>query len=134
MRPQRAARPLKLDGLAAARTFFAGCLAESDLAREWLWVAHVDVDANCLHVSRHEGDACGAALPLRAIIRDAALRGSAGIFLAHNHPSGDFRPSQADCIATRRLALAAEALGCRIQDHLVFGESGFSSFRQLGLL
>ncbi len=134
MRYQRAAQPLKLDGLEAARTFFAGCFAESDPARECLWVAHVDRESNCLHLSRHEGDACGAEFPLRAILRDAALHGSAGILLAHNHPSGDCRPSRADCHATRRLTVAAEALGCRVQDHLVLSENGFSSFRQLGLL
>jgi DNA repair protein RadC len=134
MRPLRAARPLKLNGLAAARTFFAGCLAESDSAQECLWVAHVDSTANCLHLSRHEGDGCGADFPLRAIIRDAALHGSAGILLAHNHPSRDARPSNADCLATRRLALAAEVLGCRVHDHLVFGGDECTSFRQLGLL
>lgn len=134
MRYQRAAQPLKLDGLEAARTFFAGCFSESDPARECLWVAHVDREANCLHLSRHDGDAWSADFPLRIIVRDAALHGSAGILLAHNHPSGDFRPSQSDCLATRKLSLATEALGCRVQDHLVFAESGFSSFRQLGLL
>jgi DNA repair protein RadC len=134
MRYQRAAQPLKLDGLEAARTFFAGCFAESDTARECLWVAHVDCESNCLHLSRHEGDACGAQFPVRAIVRDAALHGSAGILLAHNHPSGNVRPSHADCIATRRLTIAAEAMGCRVKDHLVFGENEFSSFRQLGLL
>ena len=134
MRYQRAAQPLKLDGLEAARTFFAGCFAESDPARECLWVAHVDRESNCLHLSRHEGDACSAGFPLRAIVRDAALHGSAGILLAHNHPSGDCRPSRADCHATRRLTVAAEALGCHVRDHLVLSENGFSSFRQLGLL
>ena len=134
MRYQRAEQPLKLDGLEAARKFFAGCFAESGPARECLWVAHVDRESNCLHLSRHEGDACSAEFPLRAIIRDAALHGSAGILLAHNHPSGDPRPSRADCHATRRLTVAVEAMGCRVQDHLVFGENEFSSLRQLGLL
>ena len=49
MRYQRAELPLKLDGLAAARRFFAGCFADGDPARESLWVAHVDEQARCLH-------------------------------------------------------------------------------------
>jgi len=93
MRYQRAELPLKIDGLAAARTFFAGCIADSDPQRESLWVAHVDDQSRCLHVSRHEGDECTVDFPLREIIKDAALHGSAGIVLAHNHPSGDARPS-----------------------------------------
>jgi DNA repair protein RadC len=134
MRYQRAEFPLKLDGLAAAKSFFAGCLADTDPARENLWVAHVDADSRCVHLSRHEGGEAGAAFPLRDIIADAAEHRSAGIVLAHNHPSGDPRPSDSDCRATRRLASAAEALDCTVLDHLVFAGSECTSFRKLGLL
>lgn len=134
MRYQRAEHPLKLDGLAAARAFFVSCLAESDSARETLWVAHVDDEARCLHLSRHDGDETGAEFPLRQIIADAAEHGSAGILLAHNHPSGDARPSDADCRSTRRLASAAEALDCAVLDHLVFAGDDCTSFRRIGLL
>lgn len=134
MRYQRAEHPLKLDGFATAKAFFAGCLAESDPARESLWVAHVDNQARCLHVTCHEGDESGARFPLRDIIADAAKHGSAGIVLAHNHPSGDARPSESDRRATRRLASAAEALDCAVLDHLVFGGDDCTSFRRIGLL
>jgi DNA repair protein RadC len=134
MRYQRAEHPLKLDGLAAARAFFAGCFAESDPSLESLWVAHVDDRAHCLHISHHAGDETGAGFPLRQIVIDAAEHGSAGIVLAHNHPSGDSRPSESDCRATRRLASAVEALDCAILDHLVFAGAECASLRKLGLL
>jgi DNA repair protein RadC len=134
MRYQRAELPLKLDGLAAARNFFAGCLAEEDPRRESLWVAHIDEQARCLHVSCHDGDETGAAFPIRDIILDAAEHGSAGIVLAHNHPSGDPRPSDSDCRGTRRLATAAEAIDCAVLDHLVFAGDECTSLRRLGYL
>lgn len=134
MRYQRADYPLRLDGPAAAKAFFAGCFAESDPSRECLWVAHVDERAHCLHVSHHPGDESGAEFPLRMIIADAVRHGSAGVLLAHNHPSGDARPSESDRRATRRLAAAAEALDCAVLDHLVFGDQDCTSFRSLGLL
>ena len=134
MRHQRAELPLKLDGVAAARDFFAGCMADADPSRENLWVAHVDEEARCLHVSRHQGDDTGAHFPLRQIIADAAVHRSSGIVLAHNHPSGDPRPSDSDCRATRRLAIAAEALDCTVLDHLVFAGSECTSLRRLGYL
>ena len=134
MRYQRAEHPLKLDGLASARAFFGGCFAESDPNRESLWVAHVDEEAHCLHVSHHEGDEGGAAFPLRDIIADAAEHRSAGIILAHNHPSGDPNPSDSDCRATRRLASAAEALDCTVIDHLIHAGDEWTSFRRIGLL
>jgi DNA repair protein RadC len=134
MRYQRAEIPLQLDGLKAAREFFAGCFADGDPNRESLWVAHVDDTARCLHLTRYSGDETGAAFPLREIIADATEHRSAGIVLAHNHPSGDPRPSDSDCRATRRLAAAAGALDCAVLDHLVFAGASCTSFRQLGYL
>ena len=134
MRYQRAEPPLKLDGLAAAREFFTGCFAEYDVRRESLWVAHVDDEARCLHVSCHQGDESGMRFPLRAIIVDAARHGTSGLVLAHNHPSGDARPSDSDCQVTRRLATAANALDCAVLDHLIFAGAECSSLRQMGLL
>ena len=134
MHYQRAELPLKLDGLRAATDFFAACLADADPTRESLWVAHVDDQSRCVHLSRHQGDETGAEFPLRAIIIDAATHGSVGIVLAHNHPSGDPRPSESDCRATRRLATAAEAVDCTVLDHLIFAGEHCTSFRKLGLL
>jgi DNA repair protein RadC len=134
MRYQRAELPPKLDGLAAARAFFADCLESSGPGQERLWVAHVDDQSRCLHLSHHDGDEGSTFFPLRTIIADAARHGSAGIVLAHNHPSGDARPSDSDCRATRRLASAAEALDCTVLDHLIFAGGDCTSLRQLGYL
>jgi DNA repair protein RadC len=134
MRYQRAESPARLTVLAAAQTFFANCFADSDPGRERLWVAHLDDEARCMQLSFHDGGAMEVDVPVRDIIRDAALLGSAGVVLAHNHPSGDHRPSDGDCRATRKLALAAEAIDLTIVDHLVFGGDGCSSFRRMGLL
>ena len=131
---QRAESPLCLDGLEQARRFFAGCLAEADPSLEHLWVAHVDDDARCVHVSRHDGHTDGADLPIRTIVADAARHGSKGLILAHNHPSGDARPSDADKRITRRLALVSEAMDIAILDHLVMAGSDCRSMRQMGLL
>lgn len=134
MRYQRAELPLKLDGLIAARRFFAGCLAEGDPRRERLWAAHVDEQARCLHLTSHSSDAADADFPLSEIMVDAAHHGSAGIVLAHNRPGGDARPSDSDCGNARRLAAAADELGCTVLDHLVFAGGDCFSLRQLGYL
>lgn len=134
MQYQRAESPLKIDGLQAARAFFSGCFAEAGADKEQLWVAHLDEDLRCLHVSRHHGDHAGVDFPLSKIIVDAAQHNSAAVVLAHNHPSGDARPSESDLRATRHLAAAAEALGCTVVDHLVFGGSECTSLRSLGYL
>ncbi|MDQ3245856.1 MAG: DNA repair protein [Pseudomonadota bacterium] len=131
---QRAEHALKLDGLGPARSFFEGCFAGCDPTTESLWVAHVDEETRCLHVSRHDGDEAGTAFPIHAILSDALQHQSAGIVLAHNHPSGNASPSDSDCRATKRLAVAAEALDCTVIDHLVFAGRDCASLRQMGLL
>ena len=134
MRYQRAELPLRIDSMSAAEAFFAGCLADCDPTRESLFVAHVDGQARCLHLSRHDGDESGAEFPYRSIISDSLDIGSAGLLLAHNHPSGNATPSEADCRVTRKLAAAIEALDCVVIDHLVFAGDQCTSFRQMGLL
>jgi DNA repair protein RadC len=131
---QRAESPLKMNDSKAAKAFFSGCFRDCDPAEESLFVVHLDGEARCLHVSRHRGDSCSADFPLRQIIADAALHGSCGLLLAHNHPSGDSRPSLADCRATKRLAAVAEAIECSVLDHLVFGGESCTSFRAMGLI
>jgi DNA repair protein RadC len=134
MRHQRAETPVKLNGVAAAREFFCGCFAEQGETRESLWVAHLDEQAQCLHLSRHVGDSCGVDFPLRDIVADAALHGSSSLLLAHNHPSGDPQPSPSDLRATQRLATAADAIDCKLLDHLVFAGEKCTSLRRLGYL
>ena len=53
---------------------------------------------------------------------------------AHNHPSGDPKPSRDDIEMTREIKAASETLGIAIHDHLVIGRMGHASFRRLGLL
>ena len=134
MRFLRAESPAFLNGPEAARRFFASCFKSKEDARERLWVAHVDEADRCLHVESYEGEPESVGMPIREIIVDATRYGSAGIVLAHNHPSADARPSNADCRATRRLVRAAEALDLAVLDHLIFAGNDWSSMRRLGLL
>jgi DNA repair protein RadC len=55
----------------------------------------------------------------RRILLRAIGRGASGIIVAHNHPSGDPRPSRSDVNATRQLTTVAKAFGIQLHDHLV---------------
>ena len=135
MRYQRAESPALLNGFDAAHRFFASCFTAEDRSHERLWVAHVDEAARCIHLERYEGDGSSADVPVRSIIADAARLGSAGVVLAHNHPSGDPSPSRADCRATRLLALAGQTIDLAIVDHLIFAKgAACRSMRRMGLL
>lgn len=70
----------------------------------------------------------------REVMKRALELNASAIILAHNHPSGDPTPSQADIEMTRRLISAGEPLGVVVHDHVVVGKGRHQSFRSLGLI
>jgi len=70
----------------------------------------------------------------REIMRSALEIGATALILVHNHPSGDPQPSHGDIAATRRIAEAGRPFEIRIHDHVIVARSGWSSFRNLGLM
>ena len=71
----------------------------------------------------------------REIFKTAITSNSAGIILAHNHPSGDLSPSRDDIKTTERLKEAGDLLGIDLLDHLIIGQGDrYLSFREQGLM
>jgi DNA repair protein RadC len=69
------------------------------------------------------------------VIFMAAIKSAAtSIVLAHNHPSGNLRPSQADINLTRKLKSGGELLDIAVVDHLIISSEGYYSFADEGLL
>jgi DNA repair protein RadC len=75
----------------------------------------------------------------REIFRPAIALGAYAIAVAHNHPSGDPQPSEADRRLTRRLAEAGTLLQIPLVDHVIIGARRgdlppYFSFREAGLI
>lgn len=91
-----------------------------------------------LHLIRDETVSLGciaeAPIFIRPILKRALELGASSILVAHNHPSGDPRPSDADVESTQALERGADAIGVRLIDHLVLACGSWRSFRQQGLL
>jgi len=66
----------------------------------------------------------------REVFRTAIWLSACSIILAHQHPTGDPRPSKDDLDATARLVKAGELLGISVQDHVVVGAKTFTSLRE----
>jgi DNA repair protein RadC len=106
-----------------------------DDAAETLAVLHLDRARSIIAVEAHGGAGIDEiVLPMRAIFASALSHNAVGMIVAHNHPSGDPRPSRADIATTRRLAETAGRLGIVLHDHLIFAGGESRSFRALGLL
>jgi len=70
----------------------------------------------------------------REVFKGAMLANAASIIVAHNHPSGDHHASEADIAITAKLKDAGRLLGIPLEDHVIIGREGFTSFRENGLL
>ncbi|WP_296255919.1 JAB domain-containing protein [uncultured Ezakiella sp.] len=68
----------------------------------------------------------------REVFRKAIDMGASSIILAHNHPSGDVRPSADDINLTRRMVDAGKILGINVLDHFVVGHNSYYSFKENG--
>lgn len=69
------------------------------------------------------------------LIFAAAIKGAAcGIIMAHNHPSGNLQPSQADIDLTRKIKEGGKLLEIQLLDHIILSSEGYYSFADEGLL
>lgn len=75
----------------------------------------------------------------REVFRSAVALAAAHIVMAHNHPSGDSKPSADDIRATREMIEAGRILGIPLLDHVIVGRplpanpAGFVSLKQMGI-
>jgi DNA repair protein RadC len=74
----------------------------------------------------------------REVFRKAIAANAAAVVLAHNHPSGDPTPSEADIKVTRDLIRAGQLLKIDVLDHVIIGratqerQKDYASLRELG--
>lgn len=70
----------------------------------------------------------------REVIVKALEHRAAAVIFAHNHPSGEVKPSPEDIAITRRLVFALRHVGITVHEHLITGTAGFYSFAEQGYI
>lgn len=70
----------------------------------------------------------------KVIFKTAIDRRASCVVLAHNHPSGQLRPSEEDLHLTRKLHEGGRLLDIAVQDHLIITQAGYYSFADQGQL
>ncbi len=106
-----------------------------DVPYEEFWVLLLNRANHVLRVEKiSQGGVAGTVADPKLIFRAALDHLASAIILAHNHPSGNRRPSQADIALTRKLREAGTLLDLPILDHLIFTDDGYYSFADEGML
>jgi len=81
-----------------------------------------------------KGGLAGAGVYPREMGRAAIRYNASAVVMAHNHPSGDPKPSQDDIRTTKELQKAFELLGIELVDHLVVGGYKTTSLKEMGVM
>lgn len=80
------------------------------------------------------GGICGTVADPRLILAAALKSLAVSLILAHNHPSGNLKPSRADEELTRKINEAAKFHDITVLDHLILTSEQYYSFADEGLL
>lgn len=80
------------------------------------------------------GGIAGTVADSRLIFAAAIKAVATGIILAHNHPSGNFTPSQDDIDLTRKIKEGGKLLDIQLLDHLIVTSEGYYSFSDEGII
>lgn len=107
----------------------------TDLNHEETWALLTDRSnkvVSSLLVSR--GGISGTVVDIRLILREALNKFASGIFLGHNHPSENCRPSMQDQQITTKLKEAARFMDIALLDHIIVCGDRYFSFADEGLI
>jgi len=82
------------------------------------------------------GGVSSAPVHPREVLKPAILANACALILAHNHPSGDLTPSNADKAITQKIIHASDIIGIRVHEHLIISmeDDGYFSFAEHGYI
>ncbi len=106
-----------------------------DLLHEEFWVVLLNRANKVLaKVLISKGGQSATISDPKIIFKTALEHNAAAIILAHNHPSGNLKPSSEDLNLTKKLVLAAKLLDIGVLDHIIFADTLYFSFADEGLM
>ena len=121
------------NGLVCGESF--GEVRVAALEREEFRVLYLDNQNQLIaHETLFTGTINRTEVHPREVVKRALHFNAAAVILAHNHPSGETTPSQADKTLTQRLVQVLQLVDIRVPDHLIVGGRQIYSFAEHGLL
>ena len=107
----------------------------ADLQTEEFWVVFLNQNNRIIAKSRlSSGGINQSVVDIRILFKNALQHFATGIIVAHNHPSGNLKPSQEDLKITKQIAEAGKILNIQLLDHLIVAQNSYLSFADENLL
>jgi len=106
-----------------------------ELGHEEFWVLYLDRANNVIKRSNiSKGGISGTVTDVRIVLKEAILCGASALIVAHNHPSGNLNPSEADSKVTLKIKDAGQLVDIQLLDHVIIAGKDYYSFADNGLI
>jgi len=106
-----------------------------DLPHEEFWVMLLNRANKLIDIKLvGRGGVSGTVADSKIIFNFAVESLASGIILAHNHPSGNLKPSNSDVQLTKKIVAAGKIMEVPILDHIIIGDNAYFSFADEGLI
>lgn len=106
-----------------------------DLDHEQFWVIYLNRANQLLKAEMiSAGGVSGTLVDAKLIFKKALEVLASQIVLAHNHPSGNLRPSEQDVRLTKKMKAAGQTLDIPVLDHIIFTDQGYFSFSEQSMM
>lgn len=107
----------------------------ADLPHEEFWMILLNRANKIIKIeSVSKGGISGTVVDVRLISKSAIENNTSSVILAHNHPSGNLKPSQSDIDITKKIKEALKLFDITLFDHLIIGDHAYYSFTDEGVL
>lgn len=107
----------------------------SDLLTEEFWAVFLNQNNRIVGKARlSAGGINQSIVDVRILFKTALEHLSTAIAIAHNHPSGNLKPSQEDLRITKQIADAGKILNIQLLDHLIISQNAYLSFADENIL
>ncbi|WP_312343257.1 RadC family protein [Chryseobacterium binzhouense] len=107
----------------------------SDLRTEEFWAVFLNQSNKVIHIAQlTQGGISQSIVDVRVLFKTALEHFSTGIIVAHNHPSGNKKPSTEDINITKKIKDAGNLMNIQLLDHLIITQNAYLSFADEGLL
>lgn len=107
----------------------------ADLRTEEFWAIFLNQSNKVIHISQlTQGGINQSIVDIRILFKNALDHFATGIIVAHNHPSGNLKPSSEDIHITKKIKEAGVLMNIQLLDHLIITQNSYLSFADENLL
>jgi len=104
-----------------------------DLPHEEFWLGFLNGANKVIEIKRlTQGGSRQTVVDVAMLLKMALEKSAQAVVVAHNHPSGQNRPSHEDEIITKRIKSGCEAIGISFIDHIIIARGEYYSFADEG--